>query len=590
VTDQKDKPVLDQQTFEKLLEAGYVIQEHSRKMQELEERMASHSARLREQESENQAPLPSSKPESKATSRSDSDYTLTLAEIVEAQRQIQERHLELDKAMAVITEKVARIAGATGAAIGILEEKMVRYRAGSGSPALSLGTEVPLATAVCAASVRTGQVIRSEDVNTEVLFDPEPCRERGILSMVAVPIYHDGDIVGALELYFDKTHGYAEQDIHTCQLMAGLVTEAIGRDAELKLKSSMAAERSTMLAAIEKLQPNLAALAEDKSSASATDRASMDAGAASAAKSPCWKCGNNLVREEQFCGRCGAPRDSDSEPASLQSKVASAWHRQQTSQENFAASPSNGTSTPRGTALPVVAHPQGNEAEAEEHATGDGLPEPFSIPEMEESDSFSARSISASADEDAMAASLSESQSGEDGDDVEVPASSITKPRQDDLVWSSAAKTRDFLESLAGTNAPSSLARFWQSRRGDFYLAVAVILVVVVIRWGIWSNPSVGATSHGAAVSSSANRHKPPAPDADLSAWDKLLIGLGLAEAPEAPEYRGNPDTQVWIDLHTALYYCPGTDLYGNTPKGRLASQRDAQLDQFEPANRKPCD
>jgi hypothetical protein len=100
----------------------------------------------------------------------------------------------------------------------------------------------------------------------------------------------------------------------------------------------------------------------------------------------------------------------------------------------------------------------------------------------------------------------------------------------------------------------------------------------------------VGATSHGTTASGSANRHKPPAPDADLSTFDKLLIGLGLAEAPEAPVYRGNPETQVWIDLHTALYYCPGSDLYGKTAKGRLSSQRDAQLDQFEPANRKPCD
>jgi hypothetical protein len=113
---------------------------------------------------------------------------------------------------------------------------------------------------------------------------------------------------------------------------------------------------------------------------------------------------------------------------------------------------------------------------------------------------------------------------------------------------------------------------------------------VVVIRWGIWSDHSVGATGHGTAVSGSANRSKPPAPDADLSAFDKLLIGLGLAEPPETPEYKGNPDTQVWVDLHTALYYCPGSDLYGKTPKGKLSSQRDAQLDQFEPANRKACD
>jgi hypothetical protein len=45
----------------------------------------------------------------------------------------------------------------------------------------------------------------------------------------------------------------------------------------------------------------------------------------------------------------------------------------------------------------------------------------------------------------------------------------------------------------------------------------------------------------------------------------------------------------VWIDPHTALYYCPGSELYGKTAKGKFASQQDAQLDQFEPASRRAC-
>jgi hypothetical protein len=76
----------------------------------------------------------------------------------------------------------------------------------------------------------------------------------------------------------------------------------------------------------------------------------------------------------------------------------------------------------------------------------------------------------------------------------------------------------------------------------------------------------------------------------ELSTFDKLLVSLGLAEAPEAPPYKGNPATQVWVDSHTALYYCPGADLYGKTANGKFATQRDAQLDQFEPADRKACD
>jgi putative methionine-R-sulfoxide reductase with GAF domain len=584
VTDQGNKPVLDEQTFDKLLEAAFVLQKHGRKMLELEERMESHNQRLREQESADQVPLQKSPTEAEASSRSNSDYTLTLAEIVEAQRQIQARHLELDKAMAVVAEKVAHITGASGAAIGILDEKIVRYRAGAGAPALPAGSEVPLANAICAASVRTGQVIRSADVNTELLFDPEPCHPRGILSLVAVPIYRDGSIVGGLELYFDRIHGYAEQDIHTCQLMAGLVTEALGRDADLTLKKSMAAERSTMLAAIERLQPNLVAWAEDQSSA-----ATSAGGAANEVKTSCWKCGSNLLAAEQFCGKCGAPKASDGGPSSMQSKLASAWHMQQTSKEAFAASPLNGTSSGE-TTHAVVAHQHRNEADLEEDKLKDNPPGAFSLPELEESNLFFQRSLSAgAANGDAVAGPVSP-EPQLDKDNTEAPASELTRPQREDVIWSSAARARDFLESLSAKRTPSALASFWRSRRGDFYLAVAVILVTVVIRWGLWSNHSVGATGRGTTVAASSNQRKQPAPDADLSAFDKLLISLGLAEAPEAPEYKGNPATQVWVDLHTALYYCPGSDLYGKTPDGKVTSQRDAQLDQFEPASRKACD
>ncbi len=171
--------------------------------------------------------------------------------------------------------------------------------------------------------------------------------------------------------------------------------------------------------------------------------------------------------------------------------------------------------------------------------------------------------------------------------DIEEPAALAKKPSADPT-WSSAAKARDFLDGLTNTRSSGPLARFWRARRGYIYLAVAILLVVVVIRWGIVSGRSVAATSTPA-VSGNAARRKPAA-DADLSTFDRLMIGMGLADAPEAPEYKGNPDTQVWIDLHTALYYCPGADLYGKTPKGKFATQRDAQLDQFESASRKVCD
>lgn len=584
MSDKDNKPVLDEQTFEKLLEAAYVLQEHNRKMRELERSLESQSELRRKQELAEQSAARIN-PKASAGAQSNSDYTLTLSQIVEAQHQIQMHHLGLDQAMGVVAERVAQITNASGAAIGILDGKMVRYRAGRGKPALPVGSERPLDSAICVASVRTGKVIRSEDVNAEFLFDPELCRQRGILSLLSVPIYHDGDIVGALELYFDRIRGFAEQDTHTCQLMAGLVTEAISREAESTLKNSIAVERSSMLAAIEKLIPNAASVAAGNAAAeheAAEHRAAARTRVRSTSESEvlCSKCGGSLLAEEQFCGECGAPRANRDDAQTVQATVLSQF-------PNLHGGLDPITSTANGSAPGNLSHPPANSGEdlrdaPEQRARFDA--DDFlqrSFAEL----SLADPSLAEPVDDDAITASLRDCAEENVGEDESI---ALVVPQQEEVVWSSAAKARNFLESISGKREPGAFALYWRSRRGDFYLGLAVILVVVVIRWGIWSENSAGAAGSGTTIAASHRKHFDA--NANLSTFDKFLIWAGLAEAPDPPEYRGNPNTQVWVDLHTALYYCPGSELYGKTPKGKTTSQRDAQLDQFEPASRKVCD
>ncbi len=585
MTEQKKKPGLDEQTFAKLLEAAYVLQEHNREMRQMEESLELHSEQLRQQEAETQAALLRSTRRQEENPRPNPEYTLTLAEIVEAQHQIQIRHLESDNAMALVAERIVRITDSSGAGIGILEGKIIKYRAGAGASALPAGSETPLETAICAICVRTGQVLRTPDVNTEFLFDPDLCRARDIQSLVAVPIYHDGNIVGALELFFDRPNGFAEQDIHTCQLMAGLVTEAIGRGAGSALKKSMAEERSSMLAAIEKLKPNLSALADGEGDYQAPGTG-VGSGAAASQKEDflCWKCGSKVVEEEQFCGKCGAPQVGEADPTSIQSKLASALQMQ----------PSHEVLAPFSGAPLVPARPQdAPRQDAPQNAAEVGIaddklllqPPAALLPGKKGKNALPRQAVALNEAEEADKETVSPELQRETKK-TEVASAALVAPQG--ATWSSAAKAREFLEALSETRTPNALARFWRARRGDFYLAVAVILVLVVVRWGILSNRSVGASGNGPAAAGAARR-KPA--DEDLSMFDKLLVDLGLAEAPETPaSEKGNPNTQVWIDLHTALYYCPGSDLYGQTPNGRFASQHNAQLDQFEPASRKPCD
>jgi hypothetical protein len=106
-------------------------------------------------------------------------------------------------------------------------------------------------------------------------------------------------------------------------------------------------------------------------------------------------------------------------------------------------------------------------------------------------------------------------------------------------------------------------------QRADLYLGLAIFVAATALLWP-------------AAV--------PPRPAA-LDSWERALVLLGIAEAP-APlvHLQGDAGIQVWVDPHTALYYCPGDEQYEKTDGGRLSSQSEAQTDRFEPASRSACE
>jgi len=136
----------------------------------------------------------------------------------------------------------------------------------------------------------------------------------------------------------------------------------------------------------------------------------------------------------------------------------------------------------------------------------------------------------------------------------------------------------DGAEIAPPTSSPPSLIRTLRDlrvklrfRRADVYLGIAIFVAVFALLW-----PAAGST-------------RPVTPT--LSSWDRALIALGIAEAP-APEVhlQGDPAIQVWIDPHTALYYCPGEEQYGKAANGHYSTQREAQMDRFEPAGRSACE
>lgn len=578
VPQEKTKPVLDEQTFSKLLEAAYVVQEHNREMQALDLPIDLKQNQYDEEGRGNPARNIDPQPQvSDAAAKTDD--TLPLAKIVETQHDIQLRQLKLENVLQLVADRVVESAKGCGAAIGFAEGNSVQYRAVSGRGTPIEGSAVPLNKCVCAPCLKSGKAFRCCDVTKESSLDSRDCKNRGILALIAVPIFHDGSVAGGLELYFPSPRTITEQDVHTCQLMGGLVTEALARDEEITWKQSLATERAAMLEALEKLQPNLAALIEQPTAKGASGIPAPDTASRSHS---CRKCGHQLKQEEQFCGQCGTPRSSDYEAPSMQSKVASLWQMQESRKKELAADEAKSQPSLRGS--------------EKKNGSDDTTPLDQSIEEqfpelLAESDEVAAEPGEAamplyskeilSVEED-----LPGDEAGGSGEELKPSDSFAVAKATHPTDWSSAVSARAFLERLAPAKHRGTILRLWDTHRGDIYLAIAVVLVLGVIGWGIRADHSLKT----AGKSTSANAtHRKASPESDLSFFERVLVQLGLAEPPPTPEDMGNPTVQVWEDLHTALYYCPGADLYGKTPQGKFTTQRAAQLDQFEPAYRRAC-
>ena len=111
-------------------------------------------------------------------------------------------------------------------------------------------------------------------------------------------------------------------------------------------------------------------------------------------------------------------------------------------------------------------------------------------------------------------------------------------------------------------------------RRADLYLGTAIVVAALALLW-----PAAGSPRRAA-----------------LSPWERALVATGLAEAPApAIHLQGDPGIEVWVDPHSALYYCPGEEQYGKTADGRVSANTTrrwiaSNLRVAAPASKLPCD
>jgi len=553
----KSGPVLDEATFQKLLAAAYVLQEHH----------------------DSTRPTPSA--EAKSDNHDTDSDTSILAQIVETQHEIQANHLDLDGTTSLVMERIVKITGAQGAAIGILEDGMLRYRSARGVLIGQVGKSVRPEAALSSSTLLHDMILRCPDASNDFRVNPEIAKRLGIVSFISVPVLHNGKTGGALELAFAKADAFHDQDVRTCQLMAGLVTETLTHTAEEEWRKGVAAERASMLEVLEKIKPQLARLANNPDAALGVSKVESGANDPALQEGQCRQCGNQLAPGEAFCGSCGTSR-ATTPGEDLQSKWATLWNLKKASESGF---PAPGLDSDLTDSLIGQSSEAERQEATKESETTNAFPKEISK-SLGQEDSRDTLGLP----EDTTA-QPSPDASAETTEDKLIPAPP-TKPPE----------ARVWLHSIAVSPPAVQLRGFWQktrvyarTHRGDLALGASLVLFLITIIWAVSSTHSTTSADTGTSTTAASGapakpKRKQPPPAPKLGFFEELLVDMGLAEAPPAPSYSGNPNVPVWVDVHTALYYCPGSDFYGKTPQGKIASQRDAQQDQFEPASRKVCE
>ncbi|WP_164013893.1 ATP-binding protein [Pyxidicoccus trucidator] len=177
-----------------------------------------------------------------------------LAAIIQTQADVALAGLDLDEIMGLLCERARVLCGADGAAVALIDGEEVEYRVATGSVAQHTGFRLKVEGSLTGSSLLRGEVMRTDDTETDVRVNVKATRQVGSRSMICVPLWREARPVGALNVISGRPHAFDDRDVRTLELMAGLLGAAMGNAAEAQARQELMAQRTAALAALQESQ------------------------------------------------------------------------------------------------------------------------------------------------------------------------------------------------------------------------------------------------------------------------------------------------------------------------------------------------
>ena len=127
---------------------------------------------------------------------------------------------DLDAALQVLVQKAQYTSNATGAALALRQGADMVCRAASGNSAPDRGARLQIKTGLTAECLRTGELLRCDNVMSDSRVDMESCKRLGIESIIIAPIRQGQKIVGVLELFSAHAYCFQERDVESVKALS----------------------------------------------------------------------------------------------------------------------------------------------------------------------------------------------------------------------------------------------------------------------------------------------------------------------------------------------------------------------------------
>jgi diguanylate cyclase (GGDEF)-like protein len=151
----------------------------------------------------------------------------SLLDVIQTQSEIVHLGPDLASVMALVVERARELTGCDGAAIELLEDHDMVYRAASGIAWPQLGLRLKAETSLSGYCVRLGEPVYCADAELDPRVDLAACHKVGLRSMVVYPLRHEQNCVGVLKVLSRKVDAFSENAQVVVQLLCELIASTM---------------------------------------------------------------------------------------------------------------------------------------------------------------------------------------------------------------------------------------------------------------------------------------------------------------------------------------------------------------------------